>query len=585
MADYVGKDFARFEIESSMELIADQFTATAPGADIFRNASPTDTVTLDIGLLDDLGVPTMERVMDGGTIDNYALSIDPTSITTTIRGRDRAAAVKDASFSKIYRRAASLLGGSHNVTGFMGAGTSQLPFTRPPLSPIDPLTGQPEIPEVFGRFFASDIVREICTFCGLSLSWGAPFDYELLSDFSAVGNAIDIIRTLIEPFRQVEPLQCDLRVVGSTLVIQQREMIPTSPPMILDANETSALTHIGIQRRPLTKYGKVTLTGSKTGGTGRDVFLLPDLVTVRDSMTHFNPDGSIASKTTTETTRYEPGNYVKKIVRETTTVVQAPSQNSGTYVMTETTENLWQDFRFDNNGVLNVPNMLESVILRKGVDPTDPDLVNTVQERSTITYQYDKDNYLKSMNSIKRLYDRETKTLRNNQMLVKTVSDIGALTQEQVTEVYGPDESGKGWLLNTVERQPASGHRIGGPGRFGGGGGSAGNTPPLTVTRTFSTDKDAVVITYHNDNLTVAHMDIIMSQFIAANGKTETEIDFDGVSLPWIKGKAIAIRNLLDEEGVAIALDPAMVIDSNVIFDESTDQPSAVISGKALSWA
>lgn len=568
MADYTGKDFSSFEVESSMELVADQFTGTAPGADLFRNAAPADTVTLDVGLLDDFDVPTLERVMDRGGIDNWSLDVQPDRIVTTVRGRDQAALVKDATYRKIYRRPES------RQTG------------QPPLTPIDPATGKPQIEEVFGRFYASDVVREICRYCGLTLHWGAPFDYELLSDFSAVGNALDLIRTLVEPFRQVEPVQCDLLVRGSMFYILQREMVPSTVTMTLDATETSPLTHIGVQRRPITKFGRVTLYGARNlSGTGINVFLLPSLVTDPPEVTeHYGPDKQIETITTITRTYYQPGGYLKKEVRETTTFVRSPSENAGTYVMTETIENTWDSFKYVSSatGALITPLMRESVTKREGVDPAI-DQIKRVQETCFITYAYDSKDFLKSMCSIKKAYDGGAKMMKNSEMLVQTVTDVGGLAQEQVTETYGPDEAGSGWLLSVVERQPASGHRIGGPGR-GGAGGGANNSPPLTVTRVFSTDKDAVDITYRNEHLNASHLDIIMAQFAKVFGAIETEIDFDGVSLPWLKGTAVHIRNLRDAEDVEIWLSPATVVDARVVFDESGEQPHVEVSGKALSW-
>src|SRR5262245_23550885 len=576
MALYTGKDFMQFEVESSLELVSDQFTATAAGGAMYREMDADDRVTLKVGLLNDLGQPTLDTLIENATIDDYSLNFSPNDMTTTVRGRDGAAKLKDCYFRKLYKRFEIL---------------NQNP--QPP-KPFTVVFGsqKPTIPEVYGVFTASKICTEVLASIGMTLSWGAPFDYEILKDFSAVGPCIDIIRQLTEPFRLVEPLQCDLLVRGSVLYVQQRK-IATTGVRVFDVDQGKGLiTSLRMHKREMPALGWVTLLGaSDLSGFNRNVtaHLLPDPVEQPpETTTSYNPDGSIASVVTTIRTIYKPGDWLLKVVKESTTYVYEPPEKAGTYVMVETSEIEYDPFQYTAAGPVAAPLVQSQKVVRRGTDPNDDPPTERIQEDTHIKNTYDDNDFLRTCSTVKRAFDVQRNLLANSEMTIQTVLDSGALAQEQITEVHGPDESGRGWIWQSVHRQQAAGLRIGGPGRLGsgGGGGASGRGgPPIRVEKQFSTDKCAMDITYQNDNLKREHLEILMRQFTEVQGKIEHQYDFDGVGVAWLKGSTIHIINLKDENDDPIPLQPALVVESTLSYDETTPEPIVHVTGKAMFWA
>src|SRR5437879_10564643 len=93
-----------FDIDSSLELVADHWTAEVPDSSLFRNASLTDRVTLKAGLLDANNNPQIITAIVDAKIDEYQMVIRPNELVCTIRGRDASSAVLDSYFTKLYAR-------------------------------------------------------------------------------------------------------------------------------------------------------------------------------------------------------------------------------------------------------------------------------------------------------------------------------------------------------------------------------------------------------------------------------------------------------------------------------------------------
>ena len=85
------------------------------------------------------------------------------------------------------------------------------------------------------------------------------------------------------------------------------------------------------------------------------------------------------------------------------------------------------------------------------------------------------------------------------------------------------------------------------------------------------TDPDAVDIRYSDFNMAEADLNRILQQYLWSNGKWAYEIDFDAVSMPWLrKGVIIHLTDLYDNDGEEIVLQPADHRDLRPTYDEGS---------------
>jgi len=94
----------RFDVQSDLDIAADGYTVAAAGAAEFLAAALGQQMTLAAGLVDPAtGTPyTVRHVV--GRIDEYTLTVGPSSITASLRGRDQMALVLEGTFRKVYFR-------------------------------------------------------------------------------------------------------------------------------------------------------------------------------------------------------------------------------------------------------------------------------------------------------------------------------------------------------------------------------------------------------------------------------------------------------------------------------------------------
>jgi hypothetical protein len=93
-------------------------------------------------------------------------------------------------------------------------------------------------------------------------------------------------------------------------------------------------------------------------------------------------------------------------------------------------------------------------------------------------------------------------------------------------------------------------------------------------------------VNYSNPNLTEDDLRHILAQYQWASGKWQYELSFEAVAMPWLrKGSVLQLTGLLDADGTAIPLGPAIVEELRGSYDESSATPSSTISVTARWWA
>jgi hypothetical protein len=108
----------------------------------------------------------------------------------------------------------------------------------------------------------------------------------------------------------------------------------------------------------------------------------------------------------------------------------------------------------------------------------------------------------------------------------------------------------------------------------------------ISLVRTFSTDPDAVDVTYSNINLSAAALETIMAQFAGAQNLWEYELFFQGVSMPWLRrANYLQINEMLAEDGItAITLPVVILTDVKTKFDMSKPQSESTQEVRAFGW-
>jgi len=221
----------RFTVDASLDLPADQYTADVAGSDFYQQAHATDRVTLRAGD----GGP----VIDGGSIDEYALTVEPTRITGTIKGRDPMARLLDTQVSQIFQNG----------------------------PPPEVISGEVTVPIAYGLFWASDIATFVVQRAGLALSWECP-DYAVHESVNAVGRPIDVLLQLVRPFSLREARKVDVFLEGRTVICRQRPLpAPVAPAVNTFAARDLRIKSLRLRKFRTDRIGHLTLRGMRLDAT------------------------------------------------------------------------------------------------------------------------------------------------------------------------------------------------------------------------------------------------------------------------------------------------------------------------------
>jgi len=572
-------DSQRFQIESTLDLAADGFSAEVPGAGDFLDAADGDTISLEAGFID----PTdQERYTVGqtvGPVDEYEVSVSPDRITGRLRGRDQMADALQRTYRKRYLRTQPTPAEKTAMDDHTFAGEA------------DPIV------YAVGEFRASDVAKEVATLCGLTLSWECR-DYTLLEDFEASGRPVDILRQLVEPWSQVESTKVDIAVQGTALLIRPR-------PTTLAATDTfdhkdARIKALTVRRRRADRYGRVTLQGKMVpkGLTGGGV-------------TVYQP--TEVEETSTSETKDEAGNVQQRVIR--TTTYRMPERIILRYreqqydrqvgalklVKDEQRENEYETIQYDASGAQSHPKQLRALTLVRGIYPKDQTFREIRKEE--VIYSYAATDGYQDMTTTRKweikFRPAETlpggtevparATLEEVERIVKTLKEGEFLKTEEVTSVYKRAKSGA-FPLVFQESTVSSGLRPGGP-RPGRtiviGGGDEGPQEPLTLEEKISDHPWAVDVAYSNPHMTQEDLDFIMAQFRDASGLWRYELSMQYMAMPWLrKSHVLAITGLKDETGLRdIPIGPALVSSRTLSFDEGSASPSMVSNLQAVWWS
>jgi hypothetical protein len=579
-----------FTIESSIELIADHYTAYMPNADLFLTADRSDRITLKMGLRTDAD-PAIVAHIDGGKIDEYEVIITPDNQTSSVRGRDQSAVLLDTYYRMRYRH---------------------IPVT--PSTVTDPRTGEtltPQgtesvadpfgVPEVFGYFTARKIAQDICDFVGLSLSWEVR-DYTFQSDFDAVGRAADLIKRLVEPWTLVEPYRAMIVLQGSTLIVRHRQL-PTKP-LVADYTydiKTLKRGSVTIRKRPTKKIGLVTLRGMKTsvaitkltpnalgtGGIG-GVFTAGQ-EDRSNSSTTFDDNGNVLSQVITTFTYQMPTNILLRQVKE---VFEAGGSGIA-LVSRETVAYTWTQTSLAADGPVSSPLPLEKSTITEGFTP---DGVFTTVASETVESEYDAHGFMRSETTLRKALNVDTGNLENSEMIVRSLAEMGPLLVHEIVEKSVPKKNDAGvqvgWTVQQRDEATQAGHRPGGPGRAVPkfrvvGPETANQLVNVAVQQTVNSDPDAAPVDYTNENLSLDDLNFLMSLFVAADLLWEYEVVLKGPIVAQLhRTMAIEITGLKSSKGDDITLPVLSITAINSDYDNSSEKNSRAVMDpiRAFGW-
>lgn len=556
MADIGAREFS---IDSTMDVPADGYRATAVSSDVFIDASEADEITLEAGLRDpsDPGAPAQTVRHLEGNVDEWELTVTPREITTRIRGRDKIFELLDRQFTKLY-------------------------LIETPEEGEEPSTDF-----VVGTFLASEIARDVIEAAGLTLSWQCR-DYILLEDFQATGRAFDILSQLVNPWSQTEQFKVDIFVQGLTIFCRERNESPAAD-YVFTAKDARILS-MTIRKRFVRKCGKVTLLG-KLEPRGLETItpflgaIIHSGSEVTESKTQKTFDAAGDPDTTIIITRtFRMPDRI--LLRYTKTVFKAVGTGIE-LTNDEVTNNEWEDSRYTGSGPSNRPRQKSSTKVVSSILKDDPAKTFQENEREEKAFGYDELGFQDITTTRKFKRASPTEDVEESQRVVKTIEEVEDLKTEQTTFTF--DVDGNDLTLRRIDSQTGAGLKAAGPRPGGTIGGAAGtdNIPQdqIKLEETISTDPKAITKRFSNRNMTAADLEFIMDLFRRSSGKAEYELIINYVSMPWLrKGNILQITGLLSETGVPILLDPALVVEQRLRFTESGRTPQMVSTIRALFW-
>lgn len=553
-----------FDIDSSMQLPADGFDAELANCDCFLNADfENDRVELEAGFVDPsapMDPPQTLKHLDG-VIDEYSIDILPDELIGRIRGRDLMAVALDRQFKKQYLKA------------------------QPEV--------EPDIDFVVGDFTASFIAREVAASVDLELSWEAR-DYTLKEDFDAVGRPIDIINSLAEPFALVEPFKADVFIQGSTIFVRERAGTSFRADNTFTAKDARIL-RMSIRKRQFTIFGDLTLIG-ELQPVNLDVQTDGGLTVIFSG----RQEESVTSETFDA-----GGNLLTRVIRTTTfrmpdripeqTVEREFSIRAGALELTSETEkiNEYEPSVYTLGGATNQPFLERQTTRVKGIDPDDD--TKTFQEirkeEREIGYDAQRFQDIMTHRKFKRDFSASGNPFIEDERIIETLKDLDFLKVEKVVTTYKRQDDGS-LPIQRQDTTVSAGVRPGGnrPGRGiglpGTAAGDQASKQPVKCEIEVSTDVRARDVRYSNRHMTKDDLLFIADQFKAASGLIEYEISIDYVAMPWLrKGSTIHITDLFCDDGVTeIPLDPALIFEQRLRYDESSDRPEMVATLRCLFW-
>jgi hypothetical protein len=552
----------QFSIDSSMDVPADGFNTAVVGSAMFIAAVEGDIIEISAGY-DDAGTPvTVQHIL--GKVDEWQLNLTPEGqIVGRLVGRDKISELLDRQFKKLYLR------------------TSPVPITPLGQIPLPPPPQLADVPYAVGTFLASEIAREIVTAAGLDLTWQCR-DYEMLEDFDATGNSMDLIRRLVAPWSQVDRFKVDVFAQGNTIICRDRIATPTADYTfsILD----SRLKSLSIRKRRTVKYKKVTLLGKLVppGLFLGAVIYSPTNVTRTRSVQTFAPSGILLETVVTVELVRMPDNIP---LEKTETTYKGDV--GGTILKEEKVVTTYEDSIYTESGAVNQPRPLFEFVAHHGIHKKDPNKIFRVIRREERSWGYDTLDFLSVTTTKVFEFNPSIGTERQTQEIVATVRDLDHLRSEQVTSTYEVTTTGS-LFLKTVATQIGAGLRPGGrrPPRTAGAAGTGGGEP-LELEQTISTDVNAFDAQFSNRSMEQEDLDFIMDQFESASGNYEYELRMDLLAMPWIrKGNYLQLTGLLAEDGVTpIPLSPALVFEQRLNFDESNARAQMVTTLRCVFWS
>lgn len=579
-------DARSFSIDASLALPTDGYEAQLASSALVRSSTLPETVTLRAGL-QDRATGTVYSVgqLEGG-IDKLVFRKDGRSLTASIRGTDRLALLLERRVRKLYLR------------------------QQPP-------TGHtPTIPYAVGLFTAQEVARELVEAAGLSLSWECR-DYRLLVDFEATGRAIDVLRTLVEPWSQVEALRVDIFAQGETVVCRPRALT-----LVPDHTETITGARISdftveVSRGPV--YGTVTLYGRQVPRYSYGVQQSQEeeetptpeapppepgqpiepweltLTACPESRDEAGP----TSRVITETTYRMPDKLVTRIHEHTLQRDGDGAASPMVAVSEREIVNEWEESVYSDQGRTNTPRQLRQIINLYGVHKHDEEQTWRQLAQEVTTFGRDAEEYRELTTTVKWDLDLTLGYLVPAEKVVKTLRDVEHMKVEQLTTIYKPRastmltgyEQHTDWYVATTDRQEQMGLRPDGPPpppppvcvprreedeEEGIEAGAQGVLEAIRVEDTLSEDPTAVDVSYSSPHLTEEDLRFILAQYQAISGLWRYTIRLTGVAMPWLrKGNVLHLTGLLAEDGVAeIPLQPALITEAQLSYSESGSPPA-----------
>lgn len=567
---------SKFDIDSTMEYVSDQFQFDKPGTALARAASISDRVTLRTGLLDGSNVQQLVTAMSNAIIDEYEITFDPTGIVEHIRGRDAGAALLDLTYKQLYRRS---------------------PVTEP-ISQVPPPLGTPVVPEQIGRFMASTIARDACLSVGLGLSWGCR-DYEMLSDFSASGRVIDLLRTLTQPWNLVAPFKIDIYIQNNTVMIAPRAF-PFGRIDFSTTLKNAKRSQVTIRKRPTRQFGLVTLRGQKLPNSNVNGQGTPQ-PTNKNFSVSYPPAAPVGGERIAYDIRYRlPDNVM---LYEQRSSFAKDSDGNVQLISRITTNKDWTSVRYDSQGrPLTPAQQISELTTTERVDPSDDSKLLRVWETTSTSFGYDSDGFVNNRVTIKQDLQLDTGDMNNSEMTIMDIVNTGPLLNDTTTTIYkwqevnlGAGETQFQWVFQRSDVSPTGGHKPGGPGRGqptsitipnpSQPSPSQGGSTQIILTKQFLAN--GLDVSYSNDNLTMADLQFILNQFTAANSIWEYEAEFSGVAQTWLqRGSTIQFTDVFLEDGVTQFPLPIMLItEVRSLYDESKSASSALYKCRAFGYA
>lgn len=559
-------------IDTSLELVADQYTARLPRTDVYRTAARTDRLAFHMSQLQPDGITlTPVKTLPAGVVDEYELALEPDTEITTVRGRDLSALALDNIFRKDYLRK---------------------PLVTPS-SPPTPTYGAafPATPYEVGTFAASTIAAEAVASVGGRLEWRVR-DYLWQVDYHANKRVIDIVRDMAAPWMILEPFRAVIWLEGQEddlsdlrLVVDYQYPLTLLPPadLTLTAKEARRLGVI-IRKRPMKKIGRVTLRGKvdTTAGVGT-----LDLTSETEA---FDIYGQRQSRVVTTTTvRLPDMSIIEKIVEDTYikpwwSPVERHEIEKTTY------------FTYDPPEV--APDQDTMPVLKQKVTTTKRFLVTgtsvggagvwTLTDEEDMGLAYDDNGFLKNETTITKKWSAQTAALENFSMAVRTLEDVGPLLHRDSRDEFSwqPDVIGMfmgtptagDWVRQGHAEQTVGGHRPGGPGR-----GKTG--PQITYQVIVNTDPDAQDFEYSNQNLSLEDLTFMAAAFLAADLLWEYELTLPGISAAVTRKQVVQITNATDSNGNALPLPPCVIRQLRFRHDEQGEPRSELAPALAFGWS